>query len=214
MKVTVLCSNRDHPVVPYIKAWIASVGTDHNVEFIYNIDDASGGDILFLISCSQKILEKDRNKYHKVLVLHASDLPAGRGWSPHVWDLLEGASHITLSLLEAEDAIDTGKIWKKKRIDIPRHALWDEINSALFIAEIELLSFAITEIDYIKPQDQATAHSTSYRPKRTLDDSRIDPERSIADQFDLIRLCDPNRFPAHFEYRGHRYKLRLEKINE
>ena len=40
------------------------------------------GDILFLISCSERIGDAYRQKYRHVLVLHASDLPKGRGWSP------------------------------------------------------------------------------------------------------------------------------------
>ena len=48
------------------------------------------------------------------LVLHASDLPDGRGWSPHVWDVISGKSSLTLSLINAEDSVDTGHIWKKR----------------------------------------------------------------------------------------------------
>ena len=214
MRVSLLCNNSEHPVVPYLQAWMERAGTDHAAELVTNIRDASGGDILFLISCSEKVLKKDRDKYRKTLVLHASDLPDGRGWSPHVWDVLEGADHITLSMIEAEDVIDTGKIWKKLKIEIPGHALWDEINHALFNAEVELVDFAVTAIDSMMPQDQPASGSPTYRRRRTPDDSRVDPECSIADQFDLIRVCDPDRFPAYFDHLGHRYKLRLEKIDE
>jgi methionyl-tRNA formyltransferase len=55
----------------------------------------------------------DRAKYDSSLVLHASDLPAGRGWSPHIWAITNGAESVTLSLLEAEDQVDSGRIWKK-----------------------------------------------------------------------------------------------------
>jgi methionyl-tRNA formyltransferase len=48
---------------------------------------------------------------------------------------------------------------------------------------------------------------------RTPKDSCIDPHRTIAEQFDLIRVCDPIRFPAFFEYRGQKYALKLEKLN-
>ena len=35
--------------------------------------------------------------------------------------------------------------------------------------------------------------------------------RSIAEQFDLLRVADPQRFPAFFDLRGHRYLVRIEK---
>ena len=43
-------------------------------------------------------------------------------------------------------------------------------------------------------------------------DSRLDPSRSIAEQFDLLRVADPQRFPAFFDLRGHRYLVRLKKL--
>lgn len=214
MKVSLLCNTPEHPVMPYLKAWVGGNAALHDAELITSISDASGGDILFLISCSEKVFEADRSKYIKTLVLHASDLPSGRGWSPHVWDISEGSDHITLSLLEAEDVIDSGKIWKKLRIDVPKHALWDEINHILFVAEMALVDFAVDAFDSIEPRDQDLFVSPSYRRKRTAEDSRIDPERSIAEQFDLIRICDPDRFPAFFDHCGKRYTIKLEKADE
>jgi len=55
------------------------------------------------------------------LVLHASALPKGRGWSPHIWGIVQRDDYITLSLIEAEEEIDTGRIWKQKRINIPKY---------------------------------------------------------------------------------------------
>lgn len=39
------------------------------------------------------------------------------------------------------------------------------------------------------------------------DQHQIDFVRSS----DLIRICDPDRFPAYFELHGHKYNIRLEK---
>jgi methionyl-tRNA formyltransferase len=147
-------------------------------------------------------------------VLHASDLPHGRGWSPHIWEIISGAESITLTLLEAADKVDSGKIWKKLQIAVPKHALWDEIDRRLFEAEIELINFAIANLNVIHPQEQDPSLNATYLPRRTPDDSRVDPYRSLAEQFDQIRVCDPMRFPAFFELHGHRYILTLEKNDE
>ena len=214
MRISILCNNLAHPVVPYLRDWIRVNRDNHEIELIESIRDASWGDILFLVSCSEKVLEADRARYCKTLILHASDLPNGRGWSPHVWDIIEGADHITLSLLEAEDVIDSGNIWKKLRLKIPKHALWSEINQILFNAEIELIDFALRNFASIIPKIQDLSTASSYRRRRTYEDSRVDPNRTIAEQFDLLRVCDPVRFPAFFDYLGHRYTLKLEKANE
>ena len=63
----------------------------------------------------------------------------------------------------------------------------------------------------VKPKQQDMSLSPSYYSKRTPSDSELDPKKSIADQFDLIRVCDPDRFPAYFQLRGSEYKIRLER---
>jgi len=47
--------------------------------------------------------------------------------------------------------------------------------------------------------------------KRVPDDSRIDPNESIAKQFNLLRLADAKRYPAFFEYLGVKYVIKIEK---
>lgn len=214
MKITVLCSDAAHPINPYLEQWIASVQPSMAIELVRRKKEISSGDLLFLVSCSEIITAQDRSGYGASLVLHASDLPKGRGWSPHIWELSQGAEAITLSLLEAEDKVDTGRIWKKVHIPVPRHALWDEINHLLFRAEIDLMEFAIENFGAIIPEPQPSELPATYYPKRVPADSRIDPTKSIAEQFDLIRVCDTNRFPAYFEHLGHKYFLRIEKSNE
>jgi methionyl-tRNA formyltransferase len=185
----------------------------HDVELLQSKSQLSGGELLFLISCSEIIKETDRSKYLATLVLHASDLPKGRGWSPHVWEILQGAEHITLSLLEAEDKVDSGRIWVKRQIPVPTDALWDEINHLLFKAEVELIDLAVKQFGRLTPTVQTNVEQASYYPRRTPPDSQLDPNKSIAEQFNRIRVCDPNRFPAFFELHGKKYKLILEKLD-
>lgn len=214
MKITLLCSDQQHPVNAYIQRWAEAQAGLHVVDIVQKKSQLSGGEILFLISCSEIINDNDRAQYKACLVLHASDLPKGRGWSPHIWGLVQGADAITLSMLEAEDRVDSGRIWRKVQINIPKHALWDEINHQLFTSEVDMIDYAVQNYALVTPQAQSDADEATYYPKRTPQDSQIDPYKSISEQFDLIRVCDPNRFPAYFEHLGHRYILKLEKSNE
>jgi methionyl-tRNA formyltransferase len=214
MKITLLCTDAAHPVNAYLQSWKDEQKSVHEVELVRSKSQLEGGQILFLVSCSEIIRQADREKYLVTLVLHASDLPKGRGWSPHIWEIVNGADYITLSLLEAEDKVDRGRIWAKKRIDVPAHALWDEINHLLFTTEIELIDLAVKNFRRLTPQLQTAAASATYYPKRTPQDSQIDPNKTIAEQFNQMRVCDPNRFPAFFVYLGQRYTVKLEKSNE
>ncbi len=214
MRITILCSSENHPVNKMLQGWIRKHQTNHEISLVRSKSKLTTGDVLFLISCGEIITTDDREKFTKSLVIHASDLPRGRGWSPHVWEILGGAEEITVSLLEAEDNVDTGAIWKKVLVDIPKNALFDEINELLFRAESELMDFAVDSFSSIQPQSQNLSMETSYFRLRTPTDSELDPSKSIESQFNLLRVCDPNRFPGYFRIHGHRYKVKLEKMND
>lgn len=213
MKITFLCSDENHPVNKYLIQWQQYNCATHEIEIVRKIKDSSGGDILFLISCSEIVGPENRAIYRACLVLHASALPHGRGWNPHIWQIVEGNEEMTLSLLNAEDKVDSGNIWHQIKFSVPKNALWNEINELLFKAEIELINFAVKNINIITPYAQDPNVEPTYYRRRTPDDSRIDPNRSIENQFDQMRICDPVRFPAIFELRGCKYKIILEKID-
>jgi methionyl-tRNA formyltransferase len=212
MKVTVLCTSPMHPVNSMLCEWIVRHQTAHEIYLARSSDELTHGDLLFLISCSQIVTATDRAKFKKSLLIHASDLPKGRGWSPHIWEILNGAEDVTVTLLEAEDMVDSGAIWKKVSIGIPKHALHNEINEILFRAEMDLMDFALEKFSLVHPQAQDPSVVPSYYTRRTLADSAINPEQTLVSQFDLIRVCDPARFPAHFLLHGHCYKITIEKI--
>jgi len=212
MNISVLITSKNHPINPYISRW-SKRNNNHNVNVIHSRQEITSGDILFLISCSEIVSKPERDNYKKTLVIHASDLPDGRGWSPHIWEIINGATEVTLSLLEAEDRVDTGDIWKKIGVSIPTTALFDEINKSIFNSELELMDFAIENFDTINPKKQPSVDNTHW-PKRSPKDSLIDIDRTLSDQFDLIRVCDPERFPAYFYKDGVRFDIIIEKHNE
>jgi len=215
MNITILCSSEEHPVNVMLTVWADRQREyGHSVDVVRKKSELMEGELLFLISCSEIINSNDRKRYSKVLVIHASDLPSGRGWSPHVWSILNGCECITVSLLEAEDEVDTGDVWKKISMDVDKSALYDEINAKLFEVEEQLMDFAVQNFYTISPSRQSDEIETSYYPKRTPDDSLIDPEKSIAEQFDQIRVCDPERFPAFFYHLGNKYTLQLKKVRD
>ena len=211
MKIEILNTDQDHPINSYLWKFKSDFEQSHSIEIVRNAKELSDGDVLFLISCNEKISAQVLGKFVYSMVLHASDLPLGRGWSPHIWELIGGNSHITVTLLDAANKVDSGDIYAKKSIEIPKSALWNEINELLFGAEIKLMEFVIENYKNLKKMPQNPAIEPTYYRKRTPLDGKIDASKSICEQFDLIRVCDPNRFPAFFELNGSTYKLTLEK---
>jgi methionyl-tRNA formyltransferase len=212
MRIHAYCTDPTHPIVSHLREWVAEMSPLHDASLITRIEDATGGDILFLVSASEIVRGDVRSKYRATIVLHASALPKGRGWSPMVWQILEGAREITVTALSAEDRVDTGPMWVQRGFAVEAHGLVDEIQAKLFAAELALMSDVVGRFEEIEPVPQAAEGATYYR-KRTPADSRIDPYRSIAEQFDLLRICDPERYPAFFELHGHRYRVRVDRLS-
>ena len=198
----VLCTDPKHPIWPNLSAWCASRG----LLLTHLISRLTGGDFLFLVSCTQFIDAAVRARYRHVLVLHESDLPEGRGWSPVAHQILEGKSEITVSLIEAVDEIDAGDIWAQEVAYIPDHALSGEISDILFGVKKRLMARALFEP--ITPRKQEG--KPTYYKRRTPEDCRLVTHKTIAEQFDLLRICEP-RFPAFFELRGHRYEVTVRR---
>ncbi|PMK74237.1 UDP-glucuronic acid dehydrogenase [Vibrio breoganii] len=215
MKITLLCSDKQHPIYAYLLRWVESQNSTHQIDLITKVKELEQpGDLLFLISCSEIVRKTTRDLFRYTLVLHASDLPEGRGWSPHIWDVVNGKDRLTLSLLDAEDSVDTGNIWQKRNIELDGTELYDEINHKLFEVELELLDWAVNHIDSSQSVPQENNDQTTYHRKRTPEDSELDAKASIAEQFNLLRVCDPNRFPAYVVINNQRYNIRLEKEND
>lgn len=210
MRISILSSGSNHPVYVHLRSWAERQGIHHSVELVESADRLSGGDLLFIVSCSEIISVAQRAAYRIVFVLHASDVPTGRGWSPHVWQILEGNNEIMVSLLTADDRVDSGAIWAQQQILLEGHELFDEINEKLFSAELALMDLAVSQFGQLKPQPQPNRKPTYYR-KRAPEDSRLDPDQTIAQQIDLLRVVDPERFPAYFDLRGHRYIVTIRK---
>ena len=212
MKIDLLCSSEDHPINPWLIAWAGERTQHHEVGLLRRKDQLKSGDVLFLISCTELIPADLRALYRHCVVLHASDLPRGRGWSPHVWAILEGATTITVSAINAEDRIDSGDIWAKKSFFVAPHELYDEINESLFETEIALLDQVMEMIGNgdspsLQPDEEGT-----YYLRRKPQDSELDPDLSIAEQFDKIRISDPDRYPAFFELHGALFEISLKKV--
>ena len=214
MKISLLCNNLEHPVMPWLRDWkLQKEEEGHSVTLCADRSELLGGDLLFLVSCSQIIRDRERALYAATLVVHASDLPRGRGWSPHVWQIIEGASRITVALIEARDPVDTGDVWLKTTFELQGTELLPEINERLFVAEFDLMDRAVREWGSLVPQPQV-GDPGAYRSRRTPEHSRLDPSRTIAEQFDQLRVVDNERYPAFFDHRGARYVLKIERATE
>jgi len=213
MNISIL-SVKSHPINPRLMGWCDSMNNgDHTVEIFYKKENLKCGDLLFIVSFPDIISSDIRSKFGVCLVPHGSALPQGRGWSPIIWYVLQGHTTITLSLIEAQNPVDTGDIWITTSFELQGHELFDEINEKIFTSELYLMTSAVQNLNIIVPTPQ-TGDPGEYFRKRKPYDSVVDINLPLVDQINLLRVADPNRYPAYFKYLGHKYTIVIKKCHD
>lgn len=213
MKIDILCSDTEHPEVKHIKKRLVDEFKLLNIKFFTHEEDCTGGTFLFLIAYGKKLHCNLRSCYDYVLNLHASDLPEGKGWSPHVWAIINGATDITCTLLTVADQIDSGDIWIKRTCSIAKDLIASEINRIIFDMEFDMIVFAIFNYENIMPIPQKKLNDLKFYTKRDPNMSELNVNKTIAEQFNLLRICDPKRYPAFFILHDRKYILKLEAVD-
>lgn len=170
--------------------------------------DLEPGWCVFLLGCTQLIGPELLSRNTHNLVVHESALPEGRGFAPMTWQILRGSSHIPVCLVEANLEVDAGDIWLTDEIVLDGTELCEEWRHKQGLKTIEMCLAFIKRYEQLTPQPQK-GEPTSWR-RRTAQDSELSPEKSLAEQFDLLRVTDNQRYPAYFSYRGRKYKLTIE----
>jgi methionyl-tRNA formyltransferase len=172
-------------------------------------------DVLFILSYFRKVPKCILLKNRYNLVVHESNLPQGKGWAPLFWQILEGKNKIPVVLFEATEEIDGGKIFLKDFIELSGYELHDEIRRKQAKKTLEMCIKFLKQYRYLKPVVQI-GEETFY-PKRTPLDSQLDVDKTIREQFNLLRIVDNENYPAFFIIDGHKYILKIyegEKEND
>src|SRR5438105_926565 len=114
MKISVVVDNPRSWFVSFAEGLVDRLCRFGEVRSLVSADEiASGNEVAFLLSCSKivpvNVLARSRHN----IVVHASDLPRGRGMSPLTWQILEGQDIIPITLFEAVAQLDAGPVYIK-----------------------------------------------------------------------------------------------------
>ena len=177
--------------------------------FFENKNKVKKFDIVFILGFT-KILNKKFLQQNKLcLVIHESKLPLGRGFAPVQWQILKNKNKITVCLISINEKIDQGDIILKSIITFRGDELSDEIRFKQATASILLIKkFLIKFPHYILTKQKGK--STFYR-RRNKFDSELNLNQSIKKQFNLLRICDNENYPAYFVFKKKKYVIKIFK---
>ena len=211
MKIQILVDNPDSWILPYAERLKLQLKkTYDSVMLLHDHNHVEKGDILCLLSCEKIFKSLHLNKHN--LVVHESELPRGKGWSPLTWQILEGKNLIPVTLFEATEKVDEGDIYEQEFLSFEGHELLTEMKDAQGRITIRLIEKFIEKYPNVKCNPQIG--ESSYYSKRTPKDSELDLDLSLRSQFNNLRVVDNERYPAFFLKDGIKYILKIEKYEK
>ena len=169
-------------------------------------EDATKFDLIFPFNY-RKII-KGASLAGNVIVMHASELPEGRGWAPIYYAFSKNKNEYVVSGIFAAEDFDSGDIIIRARIKIaPGY-------TARFIRAIdkEIFLLLIAKIFEQWPKGKPTGikqtGSPSCHPRRYPKDNEIDIKKPLIDLISHLRGTEPQH-PAFFFYEGEKYLIEI-----
>ena len=182
-----------------------------NAHVFFDEDKVRGFDLVFVLGYKKVLKGEILSSNKLLLVIHESDLPNGRGFAPVQWQILEGKSEITVCLLEITKEVDAGNIFEKMVLSLDGSELYEEIRKKQALITFELIARFLKK--YPNPSFEKQEGNPTFYRRRDPSDSQLNLDKTIRDQFNLLRICNNKDWPAFFELDGVRYEIKIDKMD-
>ena len=211
MKISIVVDNPRSWFIPFAEDMKNQLRAFGYVGLLQSPDNIpEGNDIAFLLSCEKKVGAGILRRSRCNVVVHASELPKGKGMSPLTWQVLEGRNTIPLTLFEAVEEIDAGPVYFRDEILLQGNELLGEMQALLGAKIAEMCVAFVGQWPSILDRGMPQVGAPTFYRRRLPEDGRLDPHKSIAEQFNLLRVSDNERYPAFVEWLGRRYSIKIE----
>lgn len=197
----------------YIPSFLQNLlSRGHSVRWIHDHCRLVSGDVCLILSYGRIIDQSWLSLHSHNLVVHASPLPLGKGWSPMTWQILEGKTSIPITLFEAVNELDAGPIYSQEVLHLRGNEL---------APEWQKLQAQVTQklcLDWILNYPSCLSHSRpqlgseSFYERRRPADSLLDTSLTLSELFPLLQVVDNEAYPAYFSYDGRTFRLRIDPL--
>ena len=137
---------------------------NYSIDIFEDEKKISGYDLVFVLGYTKILEDKFLSRNKLVMVIHESNLPKGRGFSPIQWQILEGVENIKVCLIEAKNKVDSGDIFETEEINLDGTELYDEIRFAQAAATIKLINKFLKKYPIFQREPQK-GNPTYYRKR-------------------------------------------------
>ena len=172
-----------------------------NYKILYTceeIDETS--DIVFLSGVHYIVPEEYLSKpKYGVYCFHESPLPEGRGSAPIHWAVSNNRPNLTVSLFQANAKIDKGYIVTQVNVPIELTDVYEDLEKKRLEGIQLTFEVFLEELNEGCIVLRRQTGSSSYNKKRSIANSELDINKTLAELWNHIRICDNEKFPAYFK---------------
>lgn len=149
------------------------------------------------------------NYFPLALNMHPTLLPSYRGPTSGAFILInnEKKTGSTVHFLEPE--MDAGDIIAQSVVELSVFDTVRSMQKKVYKTEPQLLIEAFRKLERGIVATPQNIQEASIFPRRTPEDSRIDPNKPLRVLFNEIRACDPESYPAFFYVEGQKVCVKL-----
>lgn len=209
----IFCSSSDSWIIEYLEEFLDKLKKKYSVKLIFSAKKIKKyTDITFYLSYNKIVNKKYLSLSNVNLVVHESNLPKDKGWSPVTWGVLNGKTKFVATLFKPNEKVDSGNYFLKKKFIIKKNFLIDEIRKEQFEVTKNLIIEFLKKYPEILKNEIKQKGKSSYLKKRTPKDSKINIHKSISSQFNHLRTLDQKRYPGWFYLRGKKFKIIIDKF--
>jgi len=184
----------------------------YNFKIEYNYKKIKRQNIVFILNYTKILPKSFLIKNNLSLVVHASDLPKGKGFAPMQWQILENKNKISICLIEADEKFDSGAIIEKNNFYLNGDELGTEIRNIQATETIKIILKFLRK--YPKFNRTVQSGKSTFYKRRFPKDSKLDINKSLKKNFNLLRVADNDKYPAYFEYKRKRYVIKIFKTSK
>ncbi|MGE5340714.1 MAG: formyltransferase family protein [Candidatus Omnitrophota bacterium] len=210
-RVSLLVDDKNTWIFPWAKMLLDLLSPHHEVSLHQDFRQIAPGDVCFFLGYLTRVPPDILKRNRHNLVIHESDLPQGRGWSPVAWQVSSGVNDIPVCVFEATDELDAGPVYLRDTIALDGTELLPEIREKQGRKTVELCLRVLEQWEKLEAEIQDGP--PSYYRRRTAEDDRLDIKKSIEANFNHLRILDNENYPGWFDYKNCRYIIKIYKEN-
>ncbi len=211
MKIGLLLDKKNDWLLLYLSKKDFKQISNIKITIGHDISRMNNHDVIFILGYTKKITRKDllRNKLN--LVIHESNLPQDRGFSPIQHQILNGKNNLKVSLIIANAELDKGSILLKHDLKFDGTELYDEIREKQAKITKSIIYEFIKNYPEILDNKIKQMGAGTFNKKLTLKDNELNIHQSIDKQFNKLRIGNNEEWPSYFYKKGIKYIIKIYK---